>query len=432
MTGSDDSGGSSAPRYPLRVGDPRRRARGDTGGGRGDRRRCARRRGRPSGRPRRRRRRRSRPRLRRRAGRRRLTAPRRPRPARARDRRRLRHRRVRRALERGASPHGGWSAARSWPRALPPPCPERRAAGGGPRGRRAAAASPAREGIGPAGWHPRLAVGARRPGDSPRAPCPAHPPGGHPSEHRAGHLRRRRGAALSGARPRARGARAGARRGRRIRGRGRPPPAARHGAARAHRADRARARWTSGDVPAARRALLQVAWSGAMAATLELIAERVRASGGADRVAKALADFDFASLRRLERTRVLVRAGPALGPHGHADPARAGARRAGRGRRRRAVAQPAGGLQRDRARAASWARSPSRSRWSATACTGRTCPISSSSSPPWRRRRERHARDARGHGCTAIAAATRSTAWSTSSTSAWCSPSRSCSPPCPR
>ena len=50
-----------------------------------------------------------------------------------------------------------------------------------------------------------------------------------------------------------------------------------------------------------------------MAATLELIAERVRAAGGADRVAKALADFDFASLRRLERTRVLVRAGPALG-----------------------------------------------------------------------------------------------------------------------
>jgi biopolymer transport protein ExbB/TolQ len=50
-----------------------------------------------------------------------------------------------------------------------------------------------------------------------------------------------------------------------------------------------------------------------MAATLELIAERARAAGGADRVAKALADFDFASLRRLERTRMLVRAGPALG-----------------------------------------------------------------------------------------------------------------------
>jgi biopolymer transport protein ExbB/TolQ len=78
-------------------------------------------------------------------------------------------------------------------------------------------------------------------------------------------------------------------------------------------ADTARTALEGGDVPAARRALLQVAWSGSMAATLELIAERIRASGGADRVAKALADFDFASLRRLERTRVLVRAGPALG-----------------------------------------------------------------------------------------------------------------------
>ena len=78
-------------------------------------------------------------------------------------------------------------------------------------------------------------------------------------------------------------------------------------------AETARTALDTGDVPAARRALLQVAWSGAMATTLELIAERIRASGGGDRVAKALADFDFASLRRLERTRVLVRAGPALG-----------------------------------------------------------------------------------------------------------------------
>jgi biopolymer transport protein ExbB/TolQ len=78
-------------------------------------------------------------------------------------------------------------------------------------------------------------------------------------------------------------------------------------------AQTARGLLEQGDVPAARRALLQVAWSGPMAATLELIAERGRAAGGGDRVAKALADFDFAALRRLERTRVLVRAGPALG-----------------------------------------------------------------------------------------------------------------------
>ena len=35
--------------------------------------------------------------------------------------------------------------------------------------------------------------------------------------------------------------------------------------------------------------------------------------GHDDRLAKQLADFDFGSLRRLERTRMLVRAGPALG-----------------------------------------------------------------------------------------------------------------------
>ena len=78
-------------------------------------------------------------------------------------------------------------------------------------------------------------------------------------------------------------------------------------------ADAARVALAGGDVNAARLALRQVAWSGAMASTLELIADRIRGTGGTDRVAKALADFDFASLRRLERTRVLVRAGPALG-----------------------------------------------------------------------------------------------------------------------
>lgn len=77
--------------------------------------------------------------------------------------------------------------------------------------------------------------------------------------------------------------------------------------------DAARVALAGGDVNAARLALRQVAWSGAMASTLELIADRIRGTGGTDRVAKALADFDFASLRRLERTRVLVRAGPALG-----------------------------------------------------------------------------------------------------------------------
>ena len=50
-----------------------------------------------------------------------------------------------------------------------------------------------------------------------------------------------------------------------------------------------------------------------MAAALAVIAGRAREEGAEDRTAKALADFDYASLRRLERTRLLVRAGPALG-----------------------------------------------------------------------------------------------------------------------
>src|SRR3954447_15193797 len=48
-------------------------------------------------------------------------------------------------------------------------------------------------------------------------------------------------------------------------------------------AEPARAALEGGDVPAARRALAQVAWSGAMAATLELIAQRGPARGGGGR-----------------------------------------------------------------------------------------------------------------------------------------------------
>jgi biopolymer transport protein ExbB/TolQ len=68
-----------------------------------------------------------------------------------------------------------------------------------------------------------------------------------------------------------------------------------------------------GDRKAATTALSTVAWSGAMAATLDTIAEQAGESGADTRLAKALADFDFDSQRRLARTRLLVRAGPALG-----------------------------------------------------------------------------------------------------------------------
>jgi biopolymer transport protein ExbB/TolQ len=50
--------------------------------------------------------------------------------------------------------------------------------------------------------------------------------------------------------------------------------------------------------------------SAAMAKALGAL---VAAAGSENRVAKTLADFDLTSLRRLERTRFLVRAGPALG-----------------------------------------------------------------------------------------------------------------------
>jgi biopolymer transport protein ExbB/TolQ len=76
---------------------------------------------------------------------------------------------------------------------------------------------------------------------------------------------------------------------------------------------RAREALAGGDLGGAQGVLWQVAWSNAMAATLGLMAARARGQDSEDRIAKALADFDYASLRRLERTRLLVRAGPALG-----------------------------------------------------------------------------------------------------------------------
>jgi biopolymer transport protein ExbB/TolQ len=63
----------------------------------------------------------------------------------------------------------------------------------------------------------------------------------------------------------------------------------------------------------ARAQLGEVAWSAAMGATLARFAGEWGRPDGESMMAKALADHDFGSLRRLERTRLLVRAGPALG-----------------------------------------------------------------------------------------------------------------------
>src|SRR5215211_493483 len=75
----------------------------------------------------------------------------------------------------------------------------------------------------------------------------------------------------------------------------------------------ARAALERGDETAAKAALRPVAWSTQMARALAFMTEQWGRAGAGDRLAKGLADFDFRSLRRLERTRLLVRAGPALG-----------------------------------------------------------------------------------------------------------------------
>jgi biopolymer transport protein ExbB/TolQ len=67
------------------------------------------------------------------------------------------------------------------------------------------------------------------------------------------------------------------------------------------------------DEAAVTKALSDVAWSPPMGVTLEAIGAQAGQPGADTRLAKALADFDFASQRRLGRTRLLVRVGPALG-----------------------------------------------------------------------------------------------------------------------
>jgi len=67
------------------------------------------------------------------------------------------------------------------------------------------------------------------------------------------------------------------------------------------------------DPPAAQHALMPLASSAQMADTLAHLVDRHDEPGIDDRRAKALADFDLSSLRKLERSRMLVRFGPALG-----------------------------------------------------------------------------------------------------------------------
>ena len=75
----------------------------------------------------------------------------------------------------------------------------------------------------------------------------------------------------------------------------------------------ARAALATSDLPEAERALMPLASSAQMADTLSPVVAQHGQPGADDRRAKALADFDLRSLRKLERSRMLVRFGPALG-----------------------------------------------------------------------------------------------------------------------
>ncbi len=75
----------------------------------------------------------------------------------------------------------------------------------------------------------------------------------------------------------------------------------------------ARAALESSDLSEAERALMPLASSAQMADTLSTVVAQHGQPGADERRAKALADFDLGSLRKLERSRMLVRFGPALG-----------------------------------------------------------------------------------------------------------------------
>ena len=78
-------------------------------------------------------------------------------------------------------------------------------------------------------------------------------------------------------------------------------------------AERARTALDADDPDGALGAVRELARSATMADTLAFIVGHARAVHGEPQLNKALADFDLRSQRRLGRTRMLVRAGPALG-----------------------------------------------------------------------------------------------------------------------
>ncbi|HVO53382.1 MAG TPA: MotA/TolQ/ExbB proton channel family protein [Solirubrobacterales bacterium] len=74
-----------------------------------------------------------------------------------------------------------------------------------------------------------------------------------------------------------------------------------------------RGRLAAGMATEALGALLPFSWNQQMDDAFDGIVEQVGRPGAEARIAKRLAEYDYLSLRRLERTRILVRMGPALG-----------------------------------------------------------------------------------------------------------------------
>lgn len=88
----------------------------------------------------------------------------------------------------------------------------------------------------------------------------------------------------------------------------------RRGIARLDRAiDQARAALAVGDRDTAVRVVRNLGYNRAMSDVLAAIVEQRGYQDAGDRIAKRMAEYDYRSMKRLERTRILVRAGPALG-----------------------------------------------------------------------------------------------------------------------
>jgi biopolymer transport protein ExbB/TolQ len=74
-----------------------------------------------------------------------------------------------------------------------------------------------------------------------------------------------------------------------------------------------RAELAKGDGATALTTARGLGYNGAMSDALGAIVEQRGKPDAADRIAKRMAEYDYRSMRRLERTRILVRMGPALG-----------------------------------------------------------------------------------------------------------------------